>query len=74
MVVGVSQLRVEPALPNEKQDQTERTERVGETAGLPMQDQGEPASEQRSHNLHLHQPVLLLLIFHLGAELSTGSR
>ena len=45
MVVGVSQLRVEPALPNEKQDQTERTERVGETASLPMQDQGEPASE-----------------------------
>ena len=45
MVVGVSQLRVEPALPNEKQEQAERTERVSETASLPMQDQGEPASE-----------------------------
>jgi hypothetical protein len=45
MVVGVSQLRVEPALPNENRDQTERTERVGETASLPMQDQEESASE-----------------------------
>ena len=45
MVVGVSQLRVEPALPNEKKDQTERTERVGEAASLPMQDQEEPACE-----------------------------
>ena len=45
MVVGASQLRVEPALPNEKQDQAERTDEVGEIASLPMQDQEEPASE-----------------------------
>ena len=45
MVVGVSQLRVEPALPNEKQNRAERTDEVGETASLPMQDQEEPASE-----------------------------
>ena len=45
MVVGVSQSQVEPALPKNNPEQTERTERVGETAGLPMQDQGEPTSE-----------------------------
>ena len=45
MVVGVSQLRVEPALPKKNEEQAEGTERVGETASLSLQDQEEPASE-----------------------------
>ena len=45
MVVGLSQPQVEPALPKKNEEKTERTERFGETASLPMQDQGETASE-----------------------------